>query len=107
MHEVSNSGRTIVFVSHQMNQIRRLCERVYWLDGGQIYKSGSTGAILGEYESASGVSQQKAEGRSNGNQSRTRFLDWRIHGTQSEVPHILTTMGTVQVHFTVEVTKRV
>ena len=27
MQEVSNSGRTIVFVSHQMNQIRRLCER--------------------------------------------------------------------------------
>src|SRR5579863_5174075 len=31
MQEVSKSGRTIVFVSHQMNQIRRLCERVFWL----------------------------------------------------------------------------
>src|SRR6202046_2598342 len=59
MHEVSQSGRTIVFVSPQMNQIRRLCERVYWLDGGQIYKSGATGVILGEYEAASSVSQQE------------------------------------------------
>ncbi|MGD0182417.1 MAG: ABC transporter ATP-binding protein, partial [Terriglobales bacterium] len=28
MQDVSKSGRTIIFVSHQMNQIRRLCERV-------------------------------------------------------------------------------
>src|ERR1039458_6501226 len=34
MQEVSKSGRTIVFVSHQMNQIRRLCGRVLWIDGG-------------------------------------------------------------------------
>src|SRR5271168_4432708 len=27
MQDVSKSGRTIIFVSHQMNQIRRLCER--------------------------------------------------------------------------------
>jgi lipopolysaccharide transport system ATP-binding protein len=107
MQEVSKSGRTIVFVSHQMNQIRRLCERVYWLEGGRIYKSGATGVILGEYEAASGVSQQEAKGRSNGNQPRTRFLNWHIHGAQSEVPHVLTTMGKVQVHFTVEVAKRI
>ena len=42
MEEVSNSGRTIVFVSHQMNQIRRLCERAYWLDDGE------NPAILGQ-----------------------------------------------------------
>ena len=35
MQEVSKSGRTIVFVSHQMNQIRRLCGRVLWIDGGR------------------------------------------------------------------------
>ena len=28
MSEVSKAGRTIVFISHQMGQIRRLCERV-------------------------------------------------------------------------------
>src|SRR5262249_51994486 len=33
MDEVSRSGRTIVFVSHQMNQMRRLCQRCVWIDG--------------------------------------------------------------------------
>src|SRR5579871_5797593 len=51
MQEVSRSGRTIIFVSHQMNQIRRLCERVLWIDAGQIREEGETGAIVSAYES--------------------------------------------------------
>ena len=34
MGDVARGGRTIIFVSHQMNQIRRLCERVLWIDAG-------------------------------------------------------------------------
>ncbi|MGH9701341.1 MAG: hypothetical protein ACRD52_18015, partial [Candidatus Acidiferrales bacterium] len=52
MQEVSRSGRTIVFVSHQMNQVRRLCERVLWFDAGQIKQSGPTASIVAAYESA-------------------------------------------------------
>lgn len=103
MQEVSKSGRTIVFVSHQMNQIRRLCERVFWLEGGLIRKVGQTGLILGEYEAAASASQHGQDGRSNGNLAKTRFLNWHILGAQSDIPNVLTTLGTVKVVFTVEV----
>jgi ABC-type polysaccharide/polyol phosphate transport system ATPase subunit len=53
MQDISRSGRTIVFVSHQMGQIRRLCERVLWIDGGQIREQGPTGKVIAAYESAS------------------------------------------------------
>ncbi len=53
MQDISRSGRTIVFVSHQMGQIRRLCERVLWIDGGQIREEGPTGKVIAAYESAS------------------------------------------------------
>src|SRR5215468_924546 len=33
MGDVARQGRTIVLVSHQMNQMRRLCHRVAWIDG--------------------------------------------------------------------------
>src|SRR5579862_9316936 len=36
MGDVARAGRTVVLVSHQMNQMRRLCERVVWVDGGSI-----------------------------------------------------------------------
>ena len=39
MGDVARTGRTIVFVSHQMTQIRRLCQHVLWLDGGEIRQS--------------------------------------------------------------------
>src|SRR6266481_243346 len=42
MGEVARGGRTVVLVSHQLNQIRRLCERVAWVDAGQIRLAGET-----------------------------------------------------------------
>jgi ABC-type polysaccharide/polyol phosphate transport system ATPase subunit len=52
MQEVSKTGRTIVFVSHQMNQIRRLCERAVWVDGGRLRCDGGAQEIVNEYEAA-------------------------------------------------------
>jgi lipopolysaccharide transport system ATP-binding protein len=103
MHDVSKSGRTIVFVSHQMNQIRRLCERVFWIENGMIRRVGPTGLILGEYEAASSASLHGTNGRSNGDHTQTRFLNWQISGAGSDVSNILTTLGCAKVNFTVEV----
>src|SRR5476651_543253 len=36
MREVSEHGRTILFVSHQIAAVTRLCEKALWLDGGKI-----------------------------------------------------------------------
>ena len=52
MHDVSREGRTVVLVSHQLGQIRRLCEAVIWLDGGRVRAMGSTGDTLNAYEQA-------------------------------------------------------
>src|SRR5579872_3156138 len=40
MGKVAEGGRTILFVSHQMNQVRRLCKRVIWVDAGGIRADG-------------------------------------------------------------------
>jgi lipopolysaccharide transport system ATP-binding protein len=75
MQEVSKSGRTIIFVSHQMNQIRRLCERVLWVDGGRIRAEGATGEVIAAYESA------MMEGPRNGDRdSASVFEGWEIRG---------------------------
>jgi len=74
MQEVSKSGRTIIFVSHQMNQIRRLCERVLWIDAGQIRESGPTGQIAAKYES---TNLHPADGAAG---DEGCFLRWSICG---------------------------
>jgi lipopolysaccharide transport system ATP-binding protein len=50
--EVSKGGRTIVFVSHQMNQIRRLCARVIWIDHGAVRADARTVEVINAYEMA-------------------------------------------------------
>src|SRR3974390_806461 len=40
MGDVARAGRTIILVSHQLNQIRRLCHRVLWIDNALIRQDG-------------------------------------------------------------------
>ena len=49
MRDVGESGRTVLFVSHDMNAITRLCSRVIWLKEGSIAGDGDAAAIVAEY----------------------------------------------------------
>jgi len=45
-----NSDATVVLVSHSANQIKTLCDRVIWLEGGVIKLAGSPDSVVVEYE---------------------------------------------------------
>jgi energy-coupling factor transporter ATP-binding protein EcfA2 len=60
MHEVSEQGRTVLLVSHQMGQIRRLCQTVIWLDRGRVRAIGPAGETIHEYERAATVQDPDA-----------------------------------------------
>ncbi len=42
--------RTVVIVSHNSSTLRFLCDRVVWLDNGEVKKTGDTKEILALYE---------------------------------------------------------
>jgi ABC-type polysaccharide/polyol phosphate transport system ATPase subunit len=52
MRDVSREGRTVLLVSHQMGQIRRLAETVLWLDRGRLRAVGSAADTIRAYEAA-------------------------------------------------------
>src|SRR5438309_11916705 len=52
MGDVARAGRTVVLVSHQLNQIRRLCHRVVWIDAASVRQDGPTHEVVSAYESA-------------------------------------------------------
>src|SRR5678815_4359013 len=52
MGGVADRGRTVLFVSHQMNQIRRLCRRCIWLQDGALRMDGPTAEVIGAYEAS-------------------------------------------------------
>ena len=49
MEDVSRLGRTVVFVSHNMSAVTRLCSRAVLLDHGQVVASGPTPGVVAEY----------------------------------------------------------
>lgn len=48
--ELRNAGKTILFVSHDVNAVRRFCDRVYWLKNGVVEAEGGTMEITEDYE---------------------------------------------------------
>jgi lipopolysaccharide transport system ATP-binding protein len=52
MDDVAHSGRTILFVSHQLEAIQRLCKRTIMLEGGRIVADGPTPAVVSRYLSS-------------------------------------------------------
>ncbi len=48
--EFRNRGITILFVSHNMEEVRNLCKRVLWLDHGSIKMIGDAAEVISEYE---------------------------------------------------------
>ena len=53
----SEQGRTILFVSHNINAIRSLCSKAIWLDKGSIYSAGDVNEVANQYY---GAIQKKA-----------------------------------------------
>ncbi|HEX2980162.1 MAG TPA: ABC transporter ATP-binding protein [Anaerolineaceae bacterium] len=49
MEDVGRAGRTILFVSHHMPSVLRLCERVVLLRKGKLVRDGSPEEIVSEY----------------------------------------------------------
>jgi len=49
MSEVSQNGRTVIFVSHNMAAVQNLCSRVLWLAGGRIVQDGEPTRVISDY----------------------------------------------------------
>lgn len=65
MSTVASEGRTVLFVSHQMDAIQSLCSRAIWLESGQIKQDGDPTEVVPSYLSSttaaamSGIGERK------------------------------------------------
>jgi len=66
MQDVAASGRTVLFVSHQMQAVQSLCNKAIHLQSGQIIKNGDVDSVLHGYMSyTQGVGSQAAWSEEN------------------------------------------
>lgn len=104
MEDVSRQeGRTILFVSHQMHQIRQLCERLIWLDKGQVRMIGPTLEVFAEYEKSM-LGGERNDSSQRFPHQKASFRRWWLVQPSGK-PHLLNTFGPIEVVFEVDVQK--
>jgi len=99
MKDVERQGRTVLFVTHQMTAVRRLCASCIWLEDGLVKMFGPTTHVVSAYESASLVRSVPPEL----DRGPTQFLSWEIDNSPNGNPHWLETMGSVIMKLKVRV----
>src|SRR5207245_9076793 len=95
MGDVARAGRTVVLVSHQLNQIRRLCHRVVWIDDGSVRQDGPTHEVVAAYESAMASGERNGGQSARGVDDAGRVVNWEIIAPRAQDLYTLTTVGRV------------
>lgn len=49
MNELKEQGKTIVFISHSLPQVRRFCDSAMWLEGGRLREFGDIETVCDNY----------------------------------------------------------
>lgn len=50
MHDMMTNGTTILFVSHDINSVRRFCTKCLWLNEGKVMMTGDVNQVTDAYE---------------------------------------------------------
>jgi lipopolysaccharide transport system ATP-binding protein len=105
IEDISTSGRTVIFVSHDMQAITRLCNRAYWLDRGHVMDEGPADEVVAAY--LQGASGSGAETRFDVEEapgtSALRLLGARIvdeHGDTVSAADVREPLG-IEIRFAV------
>jgi ABC-type polysaccharide/polyol phosphate transport system ATPase subunit len=64
MSQFAQEGRTVLFVSHDLGAVARICERAIWLEDGEIKHDGPTSRSIDLYLDARGERAASVEFRS-------------------------------------------
>ena len=55
MKELMSGGATVLFVSHDLEKIEEMCDKVIWLQRGKVVMFGETDEVCSAYKKAQGI----------------------------------------------------
>lgn len=78
MGDIATEGRTVLFVSHNMPAVRRLCPETIWLDQGHLRERGASETVIDHYLQGGAESSARWEqGPDRNRPMRLRLLEVR------------------------------
>jgi len=107
MSEVSRAGRTVLFVSHQIASVTRLCQSALWMHDGEVREHGPADLICSHYlangSGAGACREWPAVGKAPGNEwVRLEKVEAMSGGRRAETVNIT---DPVDIHVTYRVHK--
>ncbi len=85
MEEVtSEAGRTILFVSHNLDAVRRICTKTIWIHDGEVVMHGDTSDVLAAYARHGNAGTQENRWENTGTLTHEHFEPHLLEVTGSD-----------------------
>jgi lipopolysaccharide transport system ATP-binding protein len=110
MKDVSEKGRTVLFVSHNLTAVRTLCTKALYLQSGKFVAMGETSSIIDKYLIGDKINTTNGVIPENASTYRTedaRFLTFNLLNKKDEVIDTLYYEQNFVVEFTLEVNRTI
>jgi lipopolysaccharide transport system ATP-binding protein len=96
MHDIGKLGATVLFVSHSMPSVTRLCSRGILLQNGRVVRDGSIHDVVGAYMSLGVAPSASAEWSDEKTAPQTEVLRMRAMRVVNEQGDLMETAGLSQ-----------
>ncbi|GBC60942.1 ABC transporter [Desulfonema ishimotonii] len=106
MQDVGQQGRTVLFVSHNMPAITRMCERAILMEEGQVFEIGPAYRVVNSYLNSGQVSHSVREWPDPGKAPRGDVVCLRairVRGADGQITDVADIRRPVQVEMEYEV----
>jgi lipopolysaccharide transport system ATP-binding protein len=101
MRKIAHSGKTVLFVSHQMQTVESLCQSTFLLDRGKVLNFGKTNEIISEYKGlASRSNSVSLENLPREGSGRCKFIGFKIQDEQNKTTNFLISGKKSTIKFT-------
>lgn len=97
----TKQGRTVLFVSHNMAAVQRMCNKGVYLEGGRVKELGTITKVLDAYQRS--IEQHISGGvaLSELKSGEVRFVKWALQGKSSDQSHTCYTRETCEFVITI------
>ncbi len=73
MVEICERGKALLFVSHDLSAVQRLCDTVLWMDQGEVREFGEAATVLARYEADARTREDQATRSSNAERAAAQY----------------------------------
>lgn len=78
MMQFKEQGKTMIFVSHSINQVKNFCDKILWLEFGRVKAFGEVGDVIPLYESF--LNKWQKMSKEERDEYRTRTMNREMNG---------------------------